>query len=82
VTILSDSICESDPTTDICAGELNPIKDSCQGDSGGPLVVKNSLTNAYVLAGVVSRGVGCRGRGIYARVTFFQEWLIKTMSSN
>jgi len=32
-----------------------------KGDSGGPLVIKDATENSWYLAGIVSRGAGCRG---------------------
>ncbi|MBG86005.1 MAG: hypothetical protein CMO80_03775 [Verrucomicrobiales bacterium] len=59
-------------------------KDSCQGDSGGPLMIRHPRNNRWMLAGVVSFGAaaGCAATnayGIYARVTYYHEWLMKTM---
>uniref|UniRef100_UPI00398F0A0A transmembrane protease serine 6-like n=1 Tax=Pristiophorus japonicus TaxID=55135 RepID=UPI00398F0A0A len=62
----------------ICAGYLEGGKDACQGDSGGPLLCQDENSRAWVVAGIVSFGVGC-GRpnylGVYARTTSFREWL-------
>jgi len=46
----------------ICAGDLSGGKDTCQGDSGGPLYTTFTGTNGqtrYIVAGIVSFGVGC-----------------------
>jgi secreted trypsin-like serine protease len=76
VPIVGDDDCESfstselDRPTQLCAGNLQGLEDSCQGDSGGPLMVQDG-GGAWILAGVVSQGVGCgtpTQYGIYAEV--------------
>lgn len=82
ITVLNPSECGNDNSLTICAGEIRPIiRDSCQGDSGGPFVVKDSITNAYYLSGVVSNGVGCRGRGVYTRVSAYEQWIQDTIEN-
>jgi len=60
----------------MCAGgEAN--KDACKGDGGGPLVCRGS-SKEYILAGVVSWGLGCGERGIpgvYVDVAKYVEWV-------
>ena len=81
VCIQESSVCGSNNTLTICAGVLSPATDTCQGDSGGPLVVKGS-SGSFYLAGVTSNGVGCRGRGVYTRVSFFETWIKNTIANN
>ena len=61
-----------DPDTMVCAGDSSaPFHDTCQGDSGGPLLVRNASGAAFVLAGIVSFGVGCADPdfpGVYTRI--------------
>ena len=79
ITINNPTVCTRSgiPTaTQICAGIITPARDSCQGDSGGPFVQRDPNTGQFFLSGVVSFGFsGCRGRGVYARVTAFEEWI-------
>lgn len=80
VPIISNNKCESmyaeagysrkiDETA-LCAGYAEGGKDACEGDSGGPLTVKR--TDGYwVLAGLVSNGIGCAEPnlpGVYTKV--------------
>ncbi|MDP9294834.1 MAG: trypsin-like serine protease, partial [Actinomycetota bacterium] len=56
-----------DPVTMVCAGD--GVHDTCQGDSGGPLMVPG--TSQFILAGVVSFGIGCARAefpGVYTRI--------------
>ena len=65
------------PKIFMCAGTANGGADSCEGDSGGPLVVKSS-NGRYMLAGVISWGIGCGDRnrpGVYTRITEFRSWI-------
>lgn len=71
----------------MCAGFSNGGLDSCQGDSGGPLsfipeegVV--SPSNAPILTGVVSWGIGCARQnlyGVYTNVLHMRSWMEKTV---
>ena len=73
-----------------CAGYRKGGGDACQGDSGGPLAIKNSPTGKrydrrWVLAGVVSFGMGCgkAGRyGVYTRVSAFSRWINDHINRN
>lgn len=49
-----------------------------QGDSGGPMVIQEE--NSWVLAGVISWGIGCAEAnqpGVYTRISEFREWIDK-----
>ena len=63
----------------ICATDYNG---ACEGDSGGPLVVKNGeYGGRYVLAGIVSWGIGCGDvtkLGVYTNVLSHLEWIKNT----
>lgn len=53
------------------------LTDACQGDSGGPLMMF-TLSNQWVLVGLVSSGIGCARpdyMGVYTRVAVFIDWL-------
>lgn len=62
----------------LCAGVTGFCKDSCAGDSGGPLVVRSTTSDEYLLAGIVSFGIGCaedRFPGVYTRLTQYETWI-------
>ena len=81
ICVQDAKICGSDNNLQICAGIASPVIDTCQGDSGGPFVVKGT-SGDYYLAGVTSNGVGCRGRGVYTRVSAYETWIKNTISAN
>ena len=63
----------------MCATDNNG---ACEGDSGGPLVVKNVKHGGrYVLAGIVSWGIGCGEAdklGVYTSVLSHLKWIKNT----
>ena len=67
----------------ICAGFPQGGIGSCYGDSGGPLVVEGLGYGQYVLVGVVSWGAqGCVDPGlpgVYARVSHYMPWIVRTI---
>lgn len=66
-----------------CAGHAEGGTDSCTGDSGGPMVFYDSVTESYVLEGIVSFGVkgptgscGQKNRyGVYTKVSNYATWI-------
>lgn len=59
----------------LCAGG-EPGKDACKGDGGGPLVCE--FDGRYVLAGIVSWGIGCglpNVPGVYVRTSEYLDWI-------
>lgn len=82
VCVQTSSACTTlnSDANEICAGiSTAPVRDSCQGDSGGPLYLNG--TSGYYLAGIVSNGVGCRGRGVYMRVSAYESWINTAIST-
>ncbi|GAB6023652.1 hypothetical protein CHUAL_008419 [Chamberlinius hualienensis] len=68
---------ESIPDIFLCAGYVDGGRDSCEGDSGGPLVIKQS-NGKWMLAGVISWGIGCaepHQPGVYTRISHFKDWI-------
>ena len=64
--------------SEICAGGEEG-KDACDGDGGAPLVCK-ATTGRWFVVGLVAWGVNCAQTdvpGVYARVTYFKDWLDK-----
>ena len=63
----------------MCATDYNG---ACEGDSGGPLVVQNrQYGDRYVLAGIVSWGIGCgkaKKLGVYTSVLSHLDWIKNT----
>lgn len=74
----SDSL-QVDPNKVLCAGFPEGKKDSCQGDSGGPLVCPDPSTSGrWLLAGIVSFGLGCarpEELGAYTNVAYYTSWI-------
>ena len=65
------------PDIFICAGYEAGGKDSCEGDSGGPMVVQRR-DHRFMLAGVISWGIGCAEKnqsGVYTRISYFRDWI-------
>lgn len=60
----------------LCASNYNG---ACGEDSGGPLIIKNpSYGGRYVLAGIVSGGIGCglvNGLDVYTDVLAHIDWI-------
>lgn len=49
-----------------------------QGDSGGPMVIRRARDKRWILAGVISWGIGCavpNQPGVYTRISEFREWI-------
>lgn len=48
-----------------------------QTDPGGPLVVQGT-DSAYMLAGILSRGMGCNNRddvGVFTNIAAVRDWI-------
>ncbi|GLH00890.1 Putative trypsin-like serine protease [Gryllus bimaculatus] len=87
VPVLNNSACEAMyrqagyvehiPHIFICAGWRKGGFDSCEGDSGGPMVIQRD-DRRWLLAGVISWGIGCaepNQPGVYTRVSQFRDWI-------
>ncbi|XP_014607527.1 PREDICTED: serine proteinase stubble [Polistes canadensis] len=88
VPVINNTICESMyrnagyiehiPHIFICAGWRNGGFDSCEGDSGGPMVIQRARDKRWILAGIISWGIGCavpNQPGVYTRISEFREWI-------
>ncbi|XP_029036150.2 serine proteinase stubble [Osmia bicornis bicornis] len=88
VPVINNTMCESMyrnagyiehiPHIFICAGWKNGGFDSCEGDSGGPMVIQRARDKRWILAGVISWGIGCavpNQPGVYTRISEFREWI-------
>ncbi|XP_069703525.1 serine proteinase stubble isoform X2 [Periplaneta americana] len=87
VPVINNSVCETMyrsagyiehiPEIFICAGWRKGGFDSCEGDSGGPMVIQRP-DKRWLLAGVISWGIGCaepNQPGVYTRISEFREWI-------
>ncbi|CAG9820820.1 unnamed protein product [Phaedon cochleariae] len=87
VPVINNTVCESMyraagyiehiPHIFICAGWRRGGFDSCEGDSGGPMVIQRD-DNRFLLAGVISWGIGCaepNQPGVYTRISEFRDWI-------
>ncbi|XP_044739296.1 serine proteinase stubble-like [Chrysoperla carnea] len=88
VPVINNSVCEQMyrsagyiehiPNIFICAGLRSGGSDSCEGDSGGPMVIQRSQDKRFILAGVISWGIGCaepNQPGVYTRISEFRHWI-------
>uniref|UniRef100_A0A0B7AT12 Uncharacterized protein n=1 Tax=Arion vulgaris TaxID=1028688 RepID=A0A0B7AT12_9EUPU len=61
-----------------CAGYAKSMRgDACSGDSGGPYILE--FRGRYILAGIVSWGVGCDREnhyGYYTSVAHYYNWIM------
>ncbi|XP_063697795.1 serine proteinase stubble [Culicoides brevitarsis] len=87
VPVIKNDICEGMyraagyiehiPHIFICAGWKKGGYDSCEGDSGGPMVIQRH-DKRFLLAGVISWGIGCaepNQPGVYTRISEFRDWI-------
>ncbi|KAE8741169.1 hypothetical protein FOCC_FOCC013332 [Frankliniella occidentalis] len=92
VPVINNSVCETMyhaagyiehiPNIFICAGWRKGGFDSCEGDSGGPMVIQRPEDKRWVLAGVISWGIGCaepNQPGVYTRISEFRDWINQIM---
>lgn len=73
------------PAIQLCAGvegNLETAKDSCQGDSGSPFLIRDDVTSQWFVAGIVSYGDRCYGRGAYTKVSEYDAWIKETIDKN
>ncbi|KYN50460.1 Transmembrane protease serine 7, partial [Trachymyrmex cornetzi] len=48
------------------------------GDSGGPMVIQRARDKRWILAGIISWGIGCAAPnqpGVYTRISEFRDWI-------
>lgn len=87
VPVINNTVCETMyraagyiehiPHIFICAGWRRGGFDSCEGDSGGPMVIQRP-DKRFLLAGVISWGIGCaepNQPGVYTRISEFRDWI-------
>ncbi|KAG5316140.1 STUB proteinase, partial [Acromyrmex insinuator] len=88
VPVINNTVCEAMyknagyiehiPHIFICAGWRNGGFDSCEGDSGGPMVIQRARDKRWILAGIISWGIGCAAPnqpGVYTRISEFRDWI-------
>ena len=66
------------PNFIVTCQELKPEFIWLQGDSGGPMVIQRARDKRWILAGVISWGIGCavpNQPGVYTRISEFREWI-------
>lgn len=91
VPVINNSVCETMyrsagyiehiPNIFICAGWRKGGFDSCEGDSGGPMVIQRE-DKRFLLAGIISWGIGCaepNQPGVYTRISEFRVWINKIL---
>ncbi|CAF1473360.1 unnamed protein product, partial [Adineta steineri] len=66
--------------TSLCAGLCeNATCAACQGDSGGPMIIWRN--DRWHLVGLISWGFSCAGLGVYTKISYYSEWILKIISN-